>query len=732
MRFLIAVTKIQVLIVITSMFLANVCLAENNTKKSQALMQKSYKINLKPGEGAFFLLGNKDDLRAVKNDYFSPSRKRYTCDRTGKIDRLLLGFLSGTNTGKYGGAKKMGMTEDEYTDRTLKLYRDLGATVVFAYHGNMTGGIGRKFATIAAKYGLPVILQPNDLYFRERRYFASKAKYFQHTNTALAKYSGPRDYALRYLIPKLKKEAPANADVSNILAWQIAEELPINGKDEDALVEYKKAFKRLLPNHLLYQIDNVQSTHKTLAVKKPPYPDICGIDRTYTWWTRPAYEPIPGLWTPHVSGRMIFNYIKDYALGAYDLFEAPSVMVMQGYAAMSWVPAKWTKKCFGLEPNEDSISPVAPQIQWVPEQKMFRNFNRHFAPKNAWRMQIWMGLARGFKGFLYFSGGPYFSREKWFKVYNNPEKGTDAGRLCLINEDFTTHRHMTEVSQTWNNIRNYESLILNTHPVNDKVVPLKIADRYIYSGILEDTTGRRYLVLVNGEIGKWDGNSPEKLNYPNTKLKLDKWAEFENYKPLKKTRTIKISLKQANKLYDLRTMTLVKKVKNTVQFKKSKREKIDFGLVRNGGMEIDKDADGVPDGWSAKNVKLKSNKNIKVSGSKSLQVVLPNNNFVSLRSTAIPVEANTKYRLKLSTYAGNKNVWRGIKVYESDGGWNPFGGRYIATEGRWGGWQSQKAEFNTRANTKWLFIDLKIKNKTKPKQKAFLYIDDVSLEKVKK
>lgn len=563
MRFVMVVSKIQMLIAIASIFAINTCLAESNTKKNQELMQKSYEISLEPGEGAIFLLGDENDLRTVKDDYFSSPRKRYTCDKTGKIDRLLLGFLSGTNSGTYGGAEKMGMTLDEYTERTLKLYRDLGATVVFAYHGNMTGGIGRKYAAVAAKYGLPVILQPNDLYFKEGRYFTSKEEYFTHSNAALARYSDPGDYARRYLIPKLEKEAPDNADASNILAWQPAEELPIDGKDEDALVEYKKAFKRLLPNHLLFQIDSVQSTHKTLAVKKAPYPDICATDRTYTWWTRYGNEPIPGLWTPHVSGRMVFNYIKDYALGAYDLFESPSVMVMQGCANMTWVPAEWGKKFFELEPREDSVSSVAPQLKWMPEQKMFRTINRHFAPKNAWRMQIWMGLARGFKGFLYFSGGPGSSREKWLKVYNNAVNGTDAGRLCLINEDFTTHPHMAEVSQTWKNIRNYESLILNTHPVDDKVVPLKIDGRYMYSGILEDAAGRKYLVLVNGEIGKWDGNSPEKLNYPNTKLKLDKWGEFENYTPLEKPRTIKISIEQANELYDLRTMLSAKEVKNT-------------------------------------------------------------------------------------------------------------------------------------------------------------------------
>ena len=58
MRFVMVVSKIQMLTVMASIFAINTCLADANTEKKEVLMQRSYEISLEPGEGAIFLLGD--------------------------------------------------------------------------------------------------------------------------------------------------------------------------------------------------------------------------------------------------------------------------------------------------------------------------------------------------------------------------------------------------------------------------------------------------------------------------------------------------------------------------------------------------------------------------------------------------------------------------------------------------------------------------------------------------
>jgi len=502
----------------------------------------TYELALEPGEGAILLIGGDEQLRTVRDEYFSRRRRRKPASRSGKIDRLLLGFYTGTSMGDR--PERLGLSHDEYIDRMLQLYRDAGATAVFAYHGNLGSGTGRKFAAAAAKFGLPAILQPNDVYFRGQGYWKIDA----YRNGLLKGYEGPEDYMRRRLIPCVEEWAPANADAPNILAWGPAEELA--PEDEAVYVEYKRTFKRLLPNHLLYQLDSQQSTRERRQSKRPPYPDITGFDR-YPWWTRPGET---GLWTPHYAARWFFNVTKDYARDSHELFGAPAVLVMQGCAELAWYSAERGEK-WGWQQDPDFAPPKEPHCRWVPEFGKYRGMNRYLAPDNAWRLQIWMGLARGYKGFMYWAGGPGSSPEHWREAFGSGK----SSRLCLINEDFTCHRHLAEVSQTWRDIRRYEALLLDTHPVSDQALAVDIDGRHLYTGVLEDHAGRQYLVVVNGRIGEWDGASPETLAHPQTKLMVGDMGELVNYTPLKAKRTVRFQLTGARgRPYDLRTMESVR------------------------------------------------------------------------------------------------------------------------------------------------------------------------------
>ena len=506
---------------------------------------RKYELALEPGEGAILLLGDNDDLQAVRKDYFSRNRKRKK--PAGPLDRLLLGFYSGPPSDER--AAKVGLTKQKYIARMLKLYKGASATAVYFYYGNMQHQSGGKLADAAAKYGLRSILQTNDLYFRGHHYWMIES----YRNSSLKGYADPQDYLKRYLMPRLKAWAPGNTHNSNILAWSPVEELP--PEDEEVYAEYKKAFKRLFPNHLLYQLDSQQTTRELLKSKKPPYPDITGFDR-YPWWTRPEGQ---GLWTPHYAARLFFSWIKDYARHCHELFGAPAVLVMQGCGEVSWADEAWGRR-FDIEPREDFVSPKSPSIRWSSKVGKFRTMNRYLAPDNAWRLQNWMGIASGFKGLMYWSAGPAYSLKQWNQAI---EDGSSA-RRCLIDDDFATHRLLKEVSASWKEIRRYEMLLLDSIPIKEEKPKWKVAGPHVFTGMLRDNSGHRYLVVVNGLIGQWDGTSPEILNYPKTKLTVGENGELENYTPLTEPRRMIIEMNGSEGLpYDLRTLKALEALQRT-------------------------------------------------------------------------------------------------------------------------------------------------------------------------
>ncbi len=487
------------------------------------------------------LLGGSGQLDQVRRDYFGNTPTH----TTARIDRLLLGFLTGTDVEER--AQRLRLEANMYVDQMLKLCRDAGATAVYVYRGNMASRTGGRFAAVAAKYGLKVVLQPNDLYFRDQ----GNWKVDGSTAEPLKPYANSADYMRRYLLPRLEHLAPANADDNNILAWSPVEELP--AADEAVYAEYKAAFKRLLPRHLIYQLDSQQTTREALQSKKPPFPDISGIDR-YPWWTRPDGV---GLWTPHYATRLFYSWVKDYARFTHELFKAPAVLVMQGCAELSWADAASGAR-YGWEAKADYVAANAPHVRWIQELKKFRVMNRHLAPENAWRLQIWMGVARGYKGFMYWCAGPAGTPARWRHAFESGE----SAQLGLINDDLTTHNYLREVTQTWKELRRYESLILDTFPIGDPETTARIQGERVYAGMLQDSAGRRYLVIVNGEIGSWDKTRPETLNFPATSLTLNDFGEYTNYTVLRDARAIRLEIKEPGvEVFDLRTMSRLPTVK---------------------------------------------------------------------------------------------------------------------------------------------------------------------------
>lgn len=492
------------------------------------------RIALEPGEGTILLIGRLKDRAQVKARYLSSDSPV----PEGILNSLLLGF--------YGGAERLVSDSPEFVDRALATYRAAGATTVWAYNANMEGGQtspASRFAALAAKHGLKAILEPGDVYFRHGGYWAGEGHGF------VKDYRGPEDYMNRYLMPRLRQWAPGVRDDKNIWAWGPAEEMP--AEDEMIYVGYKKAFKELLPNHLLYQLDSQQCIFERIRHKWPPYPDIVGLD-CYPWCTETLRD---GVSTPDYAARWAFGYLKGYPGAAYELLAgAPAVFVAQGCAELNWIDEKAGKE-LGWETKEGLRPPKLPNVVWRPEVRKFSYWNRYLAPTNAWRLQSWLGICAGFKGLSFWSAGPADDREA---LKSALKKGEGSVRVCLIDNKMRTLPYLKEVADSWKEIRRFEKLILGLHPAHI-CHEYTVEGQRIFTNTFRDKAGREYLIVVNGDIIRYDDHNPEWLDWPKTKLAVNDDGELVNYTPLRDRRTIDIELKAPDvELYDLRQDTIDK------------------------------------------------------------------------------------------------------------------------------------------------------------------------------
>ncbi len=165
-------------------------------------------------------------------------------------------------------------------------------------------------------------------------------------------------------------------------------------------------------------------------------------------------------------------------------------------------------------------------------------------------------------------------------------------------------------------------------------------------------------------------------------------------------------------------------------------------LLKEGDMEVIEETDGVsvPRGWSV----LKGEATVPAieaeagtvhEGSHALKVATAESPLLWVRSRQVVVQPDTEYELSvaiLTQGAGTVTPFYGIRVYESDGGWNPKDGQpyliqreSLRDNGK--DWQVKTARFHTRSNTKWLYIGLL----TRPeKQQGFVLFDSIILQPV--
>lgn len=158
-------------------------------------------------------------------------------------------------------------------------------------------------------------------------------------------------------------------------------------------------------------------------------------------------------------------------------------------------------------------------------------------------------------------------------------------------------------------------------------------------------------------------------------------------------------------------------------------------LIPNPGLEQSL-LDETPHGWRTKAPKLLPMRitDEAYDGSLALEVGTPQTGNGWVYTPVIKAQPGTSYRLSVALLAralsGRGIPFYGIRVYESDGGWNPEEGQpYLITKepNRDNGWEWQikEASFQTRENTKWLFIGFLVDSSTA----GVLLIDDVVLQK---
>ncbi len=145
-------------------------------------------------------------------------------------------------------------------------------------------------------------------------------------------------------------------------------------------------------------------------------------------------------------------------------------------------------------------------------------------------------------------------------------------------------------------------------------------------------------------------------------------------------------------------------------------------LVPNGGFDAEEPLKGwsLHTGQAALSVMATGEE----GGGNALVVTPEGEKAVWVRSATIQVSPGASYQLSFRLKGENGTPWAGVKVYESDGGWNPEGGHYLFGGNAPRQWEPKEATFITRPGTRWLYIGILLQ----PGSAGALALDDFSLQ----
>ncbi|HPP30384.1 MAG TPA: hypothetical protein PLE69_05630 [bacterium] len=467
-----------------------------------------------------------------------------------KLDFFPMGVYT-TGEFKYleEAAKAEGVDVYTIADRVHKELKELGANVVFYQGTSLASGdilVGAEMAKIAAANGIKVIAQPNDVYFR--------GNYPSLWESVGAKSS--KEYFEKYTAPRVKKYLPFYRDNKDILAWAPVEELHGDTQLAQEMAEYRKLIWDICPNHLIYEL---HSDLNMMKQSKPPYPNIMGIDR-YCWWNN-DYAGNIMMWTPNLALRWLRSVIRPF-IDESSNFNRPCVFVMQCMANYTLEdPAKYPF-LKTTEQKKAYANSLVPSLKYYPEIDRFGRWGFFYPPKNAMRAMCWIGVLEGAKGLLV-----------WNYSYNY------KGRITSITKDIVENAFASgknvisigglrknttawyDLQKGFSEVRPFGKLLLALK--KDAGITAKVDNSAIWINGFKDPEGNKFLIVINSLIATWDGNSPDYLDYPSTKLNIDDTGHMINYEEAKPvTFTVTISDPEGEGLYSIAGPVAVKKVEN--------------------------------------------------------------------------------------------------------------------------------------------------------------------------
>lgn len=156
-------------------------------------------------------------------------------------------------------------------------------------------------------------------------------------------------------------------------------------------------------------------------------------------------------------------------------------------------------------------------------------------------------------------------------------------------------------------------------------------------------------------------------------------------------------------------------------------------LAPNPGFEEQEGS--APKGWQVLNRKTTIQSSPEAQdGAAALEIATPQSGSAWVRSAVIAVEPHVTYHLRVALLArpvkGKTVPLYGIRVYESEGGWNPPDGQpYLISREKdkdnGQEWQVKEATFETREGTKWIYIGILVDSSVT----GSLLVDTLEVEK---